>query len=108
MPLLKLLRPRYRNKNRVFYQYYYSKRDLKKILSADGFEVLEWFYKDLFHTSDKRVGICLEFPFLRKKNGLTWELNSFGTVLAKLSEYISDGIFSSMVVFLGRRREAKA
>lgn len=104
MPILKSLKPSYRSKNRVFYQYYYSKRDLKRMLLAADFEILEWFYKDTFHLSNKRGGIYLEFPFLRRKHSEFGELNYLGEIIARLSEYISQGIFSSMIVIVGTKK----
>ena len=86
MPLLKLLKPSFRNKNRIFYQYYYSRKDLKKYIIESGFEVLDWFYHDQYHTKKERIGISLEFPFLKDKNGERYELNYIGRILSYLSE----------------------
>ena len=103
MPLLKLVMPKMRNKNRVFYQYYYSRRNLRQFLSQASFEILEWFYNDLFHTPNRRIGVCLELPFLRKKGGAPWELNMAGTLIARLSERISRGIFTGSIAFVVRK-----
>ena len=40
MPLLKLFKPSFRNKNRIFYQYYYSKKDLLGFITKSRFEIL--------------------------------------------------------------------
>ncbi len=103
MPLLKLLNPSFRNKNRVFYQYYYSKKDLKKFIENAGFEIIDWFYYDQYHTNDRRIGICLEFPFMKKNNREPYTLNWFGNIIASTSEYFSKGIFSSSIAFVVKK-----
>jgi hypothetical protein len=103
MPLLKLFKPSLRNKNRIFYQYFYSKKDLSGFITKSGFEIIEWFYYDRFHTKSIRTGIYLEFPFLRKKNGKHFEINQIGQIIARCSEFVSKGIFSSNIVFVVRK-----
>jgi len=104
MPLLKLIKPSFRNSNRVFYQYYYSKKDLCRFINKSKFEVLDWFYYDRFHTKATRLGIYLEFPFLRKKNGRRFEVNKIGQLISKFTESISKGIFTSNIVFVVRKK----
>ena len=103
MPLLKLFKPSFRNKNRIFYQYYYSKKDLLGFITKSRFEIIEWFYYDRFHTKNIRLGMYLEFPFLRKKNGKSFEINQIGGIIAKFSELFSKGIFTSNIVFVVRK-----
>lgn len=103
MPILKLFRPKFRNKNRVFYQYYYSKKDLRKFLKDANFEPLSYFYYDRFHTTNLRVGLALELPFLTNKLGERFELNRLGQVFAKATELISKGIFSSNIAFVVKK-----
>ena len=103
MPLLKLFKPSFRNKNRIFYQYYYSKKDLLGFITKSRFEIIEWFYYDRFHTKNIRLGMYLEFPFLRKKNGKSFEINRVGGIIAKCSELFSKGIFTSNIVFVVRK-----
>jgi len=104
MPLLKLFKSSYRNKNRVFYQYYYNKRDLTKFITNSSFDIVEWFFYDQFHTKNFRLGLYLEFPFLRKKAGKLFEINKVGQIIAKCSEAISCGIFTSYIVFVARKK----
>ena len=104
MPILKLIKPSFRNKNRVFYQYYYSKKDLCRFINKSKFEVLDWFYYDRFHTKATRLGLYLEFPFLRKKNGRRFEVNKIGQLIPKFTESISKGIFTSNIVFIVRKK----
>jgi len=75
IPLLKLIKPKFRDKNRIFYQYYYHKRDLRRLLFKANLTILDWFYNDRFTIPDQHMGIYLELPFLRKKGGAAWELN---------------------------------
>jgi len=103
LPLLKLFKPSFRNKNRIFYQYYYSKRDLKKFIEVSGFETLSWFYYDHYHSKDRRVGIYLEFPFMRNKNGKPHTINWFGKIIAFTSELFSRGIFSSSIAYVVKK-----
>ena len=103
IPLLKLIRPRFREKNRIFYQYYYHKRDLRRFLFKANLTILDWFYNDRFTILDQHMGIYLELPFLRKKGGNAWELNKMGIFLSRLSELFSKGIFSSSIAFLAQK-----
>lgn len=103
MPLLKLFIPSFRSKNRIFYQYYYSKKDLWGFITKSRFEIIEWFYYDRFHTKSIRLGMYLEFPFLRKKNGKRFEINVVGQIIARCSELFSKGIFTSNIVFIVRK-----
>jgi len=105
MPLMKLFKPSFRNKNRVFYQYYLSKKDLKKLIKKAGFEIVDWFYYDKFHSKNERIGISLEFPFLKKNNGEQYELNSFGRIIALISELFSKGIFSSSIAYITKKQK---
>ncbi|MBC8346021.1 MAG: class I SAM-dependent methyltransferase [Candidatus Marinimicrobia bacterium] len=103
MPILKLLNPSFRNSHRVFYQYYYSKKDLKKFILNSGFEILDWFYYDQYHTKNQRIGICLEFPFTKNKNNPPYGLNIIGKILSFLSELISKAIFSSSIAYVVKK-----
>ena len=103
MPLLKILKPSFRNKNRIFYQYYYSKRDLRKFINQSGFEIMDWFYYDQYHTKSQRIGISLEFPFARKNNNKPYDLNWLGKSIAIISEIFSQCIFSSSIAFVVKK-----
>lgn len=103
MPLLKLIKPSYQNKNRVFYQYYYSEKDLIKYIKGTGFEIIDWFYYDQYHTKNERIGIGLEFPFFKDPNSSPYELKWTGKILASISEFFSKAIFSSSIAFVIRK-----
>jgi len=103
MPLLKILKPSFRNKNRVFYQYYYSKKDLRKFINQSGFEIIDWFYYDQYHTKSQRIGISLEFPFTQKNNNKLYDLNWVGISIAIISEIFSKCIFSSSIAFVVKK-----
>ena len=104
MPLLKILKPSFRNKNRVFYQYYYSKKDLGQFIHQCGFEIIDWFYYDQFHTKSQRIGISLEFPFTKKNTSKPYELNWIGRAIAIISEIFSQCIFSSSIAFVIKKQ----
>jgi ubiquinone/menaquinone biosynthesis C-methylase UbiE len=103
MPLLKLIKPSFRNSHRVFYQYYYSKKDLKKFIIDSGFEIMDWFYYDQYHAKSQRIGICLEFPFAKDQGNSPYGLNLIGKMLAFFSELISKAIFSSSIAFVVKK-----
>ena len=103
MPLLKLFKPSFRNKNRVFYQYYYSKKDLVNFFQQSSFEIIDWFYYDQYHTKTQRIGICLEFPFTKKNTKKPYDLNIIGKIMAFCSELISKCIFSSSIAFVVKK-----
>lgn len=103
IPLLKLIKPSFREKNRVFYQYYYNKRDVRQFLLEVNLTILDCFYVDRFTIPDQHIGIYLELPFLRKKGGRAYELNRTGIFLARLSDLLSKGIFSSSIAFIAQK-----
>ena len=103
IPLLKLIKPSFRNSHRVFYQYYYSKKDLKKFIIDSGFEIMDWFYYDQYHAKNQRIGICLEFPFSKDQGNSPYGLNLIGKMLAFFSELISKAIFSSSIAFVVKK-----
>ena len=103
MPLLKLFKPSFRNRNRVFYQYYYSRKDLNNFIKQSGFEIVDWFYYDQYHTKSQRIGIYLEFPFTKAKSDHPYGINSIGKIMAFFSELISKGIFSSSIAFVVKK-----
>ncbi len=108
MPLLKLLKPRFRNRNRQFYQYYYSRRDMRRFLAEAQFTVVEAWVSDGFSTPRQSLGIYLEFPFLREQGGREWELNRAGWWLARLGNFFSRAIFGSVIGFLVKKSSATA
>ena len=103
MPLLKIFKPSFRNKNRVFYQYYYSRKDLKNLIKQSGFEIVDWFYYDQYHTKSQRIGIILEFPFTKATNNQPYGMNIIGKIMAFCSELISKCIFSSSIAFVVKK-----
>ena len=103
MPLLKILKPSFRNSNRVFYQYYYSRKDLEAFIRDAGFEIEDWFYYDQYHTKSQRIGICLEFPFTKDIGNPPYGINILGKIFALLSEIISRAIFSSSIAFIVKK-----
>ena len=103
MPLLKLFKPSFWNRNRVFYQYYFSRKDLVKFLEQSEFDIVDWFYYDQYHTKSQRIGIYLEFPFARAKSSHPYSINFIGKIMAFFSELISKGIFSSSIAFVVKK-----
>ena len=107
MPLLKLLKSRFRNRNRQFYQYYYSRRDMRRFLAAAQFTVVESCLINGISTSKQHMGVYLEFPFLRKKGGREWELNRAGRWLAHSANFFSGAIFCSGIGYLVKKSPAR-
>ncbi len=103
IPLLKLIKPGFRNRNRQFYQYYYTRRDMRRFLAAAQFTILDVFYIDEFGSSNRHMGIYLELPFLRKKGGKDWELIWTGQWLARLTNRLSKAIFCSGIGFVVKK-----
>ena len=96
MPLIKLFKPSFRNNNRVFYQYYYSKKDLKLFNTvktiSNIFWLPSWFRSPaaLLLSSDKtrfaRMTTSSTFktpsPFISPKNIELCRLNSKDCILS--------------------------
>ena len=94
------LKRTYRGKIISFIRLY----DLRKFINQSGFEIMDWFYYDQYHTKSQRIGISLEFPFTKKNTSKPYELNWIGRAIAIISELFSQCIFSSSIVFVMKKQ----
>jgi len=83
-------------KEKYYWEYRYSKKELRKFLEETGFEII---YVDIddYKRDDKNhhIGLCADFFFLRKKNGEIWELNTLGKIILRVGRLFSPWLFCS-------------
>jgi ubiquinone/menaquinone biosynthesis C-methylase UbiE len=89
---------RIRGKEKYFWEYRYTKRELKRFLDESNFRVIDVDIDDYARTdSQHHIGLCADFFFLREKNGEIWELNRLGRILLKIGKVFSPWFFCSGV-----------
>lgn len=90
-------------KNYYFWEYRYTKKELKKFLEEAGFEVIFTGIDD-YRTADRdhHIGLCADFFFLRSRHGEIWELNAPGKIILKLGKLFSPWLFCSGLHMVAR------
>lgn len=66
-----------------FYEYHYSPNELSNYIKNAGFKVLEILPKDDM-SNHRSIGLWLDIPSLRNKNGQEFELNDLGKLIKML------------------------
>jgi len=90
-------------KKYYFWEYRYTKSELKQFLSEAKFEVIYTGIDDYKTTdNDHHIGLCADFFFLRSRKGEIWELNKPAKVLLKLGKLFSPWLFCSGLHIVAR------
>ncbi len=85
-----------------FLEYRYSIKELKSFLIQSNFEVLKSILHDFHGSKDHCIGLGLDFPLLKARNGINFQLNSVGKLISRILEKISPLIASASVLCIGR------
>lgn len=82
---LYFLKRKLQGKPSYFWEYRFSKSELRKYLEAAGFEIVHTDVDD-YETDvrDRHIGLWADWFFLRKLDGEIWELNSAGKFILRL------------------------
>jgi SAM-dependent methyltransferase len=91
-------RQRYYN----FTEYRYTKKELEDFLQRAGFEVIETVPHDFYGSNDHRIGLSLDFPFLRAGTAVNFKLNPVGKITARVFDYLSPWISCSSVLCVAK------
>ncbi len=81
---------RLKGKKDYFWEYRYTKKELKRFLEEAGFKILEVTIDDYPKEDDSHhIGLYADFFFLRNLEGEMWELNDKGKKLLKFLKLFS-------------------
>ncbi|HHS14109.1 MAG TPA: class I SAM-dependent methyltransferase [bacterium] len=86
---------RIRGKPKYFWEYRYTRKELKKAIEQAGFRVVHVDIDDYIPEDNvHHIGLCADFFFLRSSEEL-WKLNPVGRILLRCGRWISPWFFPS-------------
>ena len=85
-----------------FLEYRYSKAELEAYLHESGFEIVETVPHDFYGSKKHAVGLSVDYPFLKARNGTNFRLNPVGKLISQALNGISPWIACSSVISVGR------
>lgn len=92
-----------RGKPKYYWEYRFTKKELRTYLEKAGFDVIYTDIDDYVPGEKNRhIGLWADFFFLREKSGEIWELNGVGKFLLKLLRMFSPWLFCSGVQMVAR------
>lgn len=96
------LRPRRKKIKSKFYEFRYTRNELRKFLQDSGFVNINIFPKDDLSPT-RSFALWLDYPKLQKKGGKIFELNQLGVFVKKLLETISPFTYSALIVAIAKK-----
>ena len=94
-----------KNKKQKYYhflEYRFTKNELHYYLKKSNFKVLETVPHDFHGSIDHAIGLGSDFPFLRKKNTINFQLNRIGKLISIILDRISPWITCASVLCVGK------
>ncbi len=92
-----------RGKPKYYWEYRFTKKELRNYLEKAGFEVIYTDIDDYVSKEKNRhIGLWADFFFLRKKDGEIWELNRAGKAMLDLGKLFSPWWFCSGMHMVAR------
>lgn len=85
-----------------FSEYRYSKSELEEFLRQSNFEIIKTVPDDFYGSKDHAVGLWMDIPFLRARDGVNFRLNSIGKLVSKCLDKASLWIACSSVFCIAR------
>ncbi|MFX1463602.1 MAG: class I SAM-dependent methyltransferase [Promethearchaeota archaeon] len=96
------LKKKKRKKYYHFLEYRFTIKELHMFLNHSNFNVIETLPHDFFDSKDHAIGLGLDFPFLRKRYSVNFELNKIGKLISRIMEGISPWIATASILCVGR------
>jgi SAM-dependent methyltransferase len=95
-----------KNQPNYFWEYRYTKNELKRYLEEAGFEIVEAAVEDYEpYEKNRHVGLWADWFFLRKLDGEIWELNSTGKLILKLLKIFPRSWYCSGILIVARAKK---
>ncbi len=100
---LYFLKRKFSGKPNYFWEYRFTKGELRTYLEQAGFEIvhsdIDDYERDI---SNRHIGLWADWYFLRKHGGEIWELNSIGQSLLKVLRLLPDSWYCSGLHLVAR------
>lgn len=92
-----------RGQPNYFWEYRFTKNELKTYLDSAGFEIIEIAVEDYERDERKRhVGLWADWFFLRKSDGEIWELNGIGKFILFILNLFPRSWYCSGILMVAR------
>ncbi|MFX1328690.1 MAG: class I SAM-dependent methyltransferase [Promethearchaeota archaeon] len=85
-----------------FLEYRFSVKEMHTFLKKCNFKVIETLPHDFHGSKDHAIGLSVDFPFLRKRHSINFELNRVGKFISLILDSISPWIATASVLCVGR------
>jgi|SRR5690606_17954246 len=94
---------RLRGRKTYFWEYRFTKKELRTYLEQGGFEIIDEGIDDYEPSiTNRHLGLWADWFFLRKSGGEIWELNTVGKIILKIFKVIPDDWYCSGYLFVVR------
>ncbi|MFQ5706553.1 MAG: class I SAM-dependent methyltransferase [bacterium] len=95
-----------RGQPNYFWEYRFTKKELRSFLERTGFEIIHTDIDDYEPTERNRhIGLWADWYFLRKKEGEIWELNALGKVILRILSLFPRWFYSSGLHLVARAKK---
>ncbi len=96
----------FRGKSNYFWEYRFTKNELRSFLENTGFEIIHADIDDYEHRiKNRHIGLWADWFFLRRKNGAIWELNGLGKFVLRVVNLFPDSWYCSGLHLVARAKK---
>jgi len=85
-----------------FLEYRFTVEEVQNFMEKSNFTVLRTIPHDFHDSKSHCIGLGVDFPFLKTRNSINFELNFLGKLLTRIFERISPWIASASVLCIGK------
>ncbi len=85
-----------------FLEYRFTVKELHCYLKKSYFKVLKTLPHDFHSSKDHAIGLGSDFPFLKKRNSINFQLNRIGKLISRILDSISPWIACASVLCVGK------
>ena len=85
-----------------FLEYRFTPRELQSFLKITNFKVVKTVPHDFHDSKNHAIGLGVDFPFLKARNSVNFELNFVGKVISRILDGISPWIACASVLCVGK------
>ncbi len=85
-----------------FNEYRFTPEELQSFLKQSNFKVLRTVPHDFSDSKNHNIGLGVDFPFLKIRNSVNFEMNFFGKLISRIFDRISPWFTSASVLCIGR------
>jgi ubiquinone/menaquinone biosynthesis C-methylase UbiE len=96
-----------RGKDSFFWEYRYTRKELRNYLEDSGFTIIDEGIDDYERAETERhIGLWADWFFLRDANGAIFKLNKIGQLLLKLLKKLPDSWYCAGYLFVVEEKKA--